>query len=361
MKSTNKFVLGAGILISLLLGMTCHSLFHGRVPPRPQVEHRGWVADAVEPMQGWASAQPPFAITDAQGNPVEQDNAGLNVRLFELKRMANGGSDLVNGPQLTGDCTSWATSHAIETTLAGRLVAQNDVGFNRVFPAFVYAVGRVEIWRQTIVGRMPSEGCSVAAICKGAQQRGFVSWAEAQSLGFEYSGQLADSWGRSGPPQKLYELAATHKVLTFSPMADADQVRDAVCNGYGVAFGSDFTWQKYRTIDDRIVAVNCTAATNLQERCNHAMSIDAYDGSTPNGPFFHVQNSWYPNSHPAPIDNSPPCGFWIDRPSMSYIVGKKDCFAISGAEGFASRDAQLFPSLARPPRLNGERKTEMAP
>lgn len=319
--------------------------------------HTGWHKSAVAPLRAWASSQPPFLIVDAQGNAVEQNNAQLNVRLFEIKRMANGG-DLVNGPQLTGDCTSWAVEHAIETTLASQVLA-GKMGFSRVFPTFNYAVGRVEIWKPTLISPMPSEGCSVSAVCKGAQQRGFISWDEAEQAGYKYSGQLANQWGRSGPPRKLYAIAERHKVSTFAPMRSAEDVRDAICNGYGVCFGSDFTWQKYKTVDGRIVAIDCTQQTPERNRCGHAMCCDGYDGSTGNGPFYHIQNSWYPESHPKPIDGSPVCGFWIDQAGMEYIVSKDDCFAISAAESFQSQ-AKLFNDTP-PVRASSPSKTLVAP
>ena len=299
---------------------------------------------------------------------VSLDNSRANVRLWKLTSL------LVmplppNGPQLTGDCTSWSCAHAIEATQSGQFVAAGGE-WRRIFPAWSYAVGRQWVWRKEIVGRMPSQGCSVGAVLRGAVEFGVLSWDEAEAAGFQYSGSLADQWGNGGPPERLKPMAAKHKLGVVAQLKSAADLRDAVCNGYGTAFGSDFTGGNFHTRDGRIVADNIAPRTSVNQRWHHALCCDGYDGTAAGGPLYHIQNSWYPESHPAPIDDSPACGFWVDEASIEYIVAQGDAWAASDFQGFVERRDQidLFQTGHQPQEANALRlmtnqpsKTRMSP
>ena len=300
--------------------------------PHPS-SFNGWSPEAVEATRTWAAAQPLFQIVDAAGEPVSQDNAKLNVRLWLLEDLANG-QRLPQIAQETGDCTSWGAANAIHATQASQIAAGTPASFQRIFPPWIYGAGRVWVWKKRVVGPLPSEGCSGAAVAQAAQTYGVLTWADAEAAGYKYSGKLADQWGRSGPPEKLKELAAKHKVKTVANVTTADQVRDAICNGYGVTEASRWgnPGNKYKTQDGRIVATRSGV-------WGHQMCIDGYDGSSPSGKiYFHIQNSWFPDSHPKPIDDSPVCGFWVEPDEVEYMLAAGDCWAYSDFEGFVARE-----------------------
>jgi hypothetical protein len=310
-------------------------------PPGPM----GWSPDCVQDQAEWTDQQARFQIiSKGTGEPVSQDNEHANVRLWKLTQL-NVAQPPPNGPQLIGDCTSWSGSHAVEGTEGAELAALGQGKWQRIFPPWLYGAGRQWVWKQNVVGPLPDEGCSVGAIARAAQQYGVLSWDDAKAAGYEYSAQLARDWGRNGPPAKLKELAAAHKIGSPSPMRSADDVRDAICNGYGVAVGSDFTTgdlnsangrDAYKIVDGRIVAENIAPRLGIKQRWHHALCIDGYDG-TGSQPYFHIQNSWYPTSHPAPIDDSPVCGFWVVRATVAYMVSQGDGFAFPDFEGFVDR------------------------
>lgn len=323
-------------------------------PAAGRVEHQGWVAEAVEPLQAWASAQPQFQIVDAAGQAVAQDNEKLDVRLWLLTDLANGGR-LPQIAQETGDCTSFGGAAAIHATQSSQIAAGTPAEFKRVFPPWLYGAGRVWIWKKRIVGPLPAEGCSGAAVAQAAKDFGVLTWADAEAAGYKYSGALADQWGRSGPPEKLKALAAQHRVKTVAKVTTVDQVRDAICNGYGVTEASKWgnPGARYETKDGRLVA-------KRTGEWGHQMCIDGYDGSSPSGrKYFHIQNSWYPDSHPKPIDDSPVCSFWVEEADVEFMLQPGDCWAYSDFEGFPARDVQLFPAQAKPPR--DDRKRLLAP
>jgi len=307
----------------------------------------GWSPQAVSDLAPWAEQQGQFELVARDGGPpVWQDNVRANVRLWKLTELLVG-QPPPNGPQLTGDCTSWSSAHAIEKTQSSQLAAVGGE-WKRIFPAWSYGVGRVWIWRKEISGPMPSQGCSVGAVLRGAVEFGVLSWEDAEAAGHKYSGQLADRWGNSGPPAELKAIAAKHKLGAIAQLKSAAELRDAVCNGYGTAFGSDFTGGNFRTRDGRIVADNIASRLSVRQRWQHALCCDGYDGTAPGGPYYHIQNSWYPESHPAPVDDSPVCGFWVDEASIEYIVRQGDAWATGDFDGFVERrnEIDLFSTSA---------------
>ena len=310
----------------------------------PRVEYQGWV-EPCAPLRAWAAEQPRFQITDASGEAASQNNERANVRLWLLEDLANG-ERLPQIAQETGDCTAWGASNAIHATQAGQIAAGNGGEFKRIFPCWLYGAGRQWVWKKVVVGPLPSEGCSGAAVAQAAKAFGVLTWADAEAAGYRYSGKLADDWGRNGPPEKLKALAAQHKVKTVANVTTVEQVRDAICNGYGVTEAS--RWgnpeNRYETRDGRIVAKRSGV-------WGHQMAIDGYDGSSPSGrKYFHIQNSWYPDSHPKPIDDSPVCGFWVEEIDIEFMLAAGDCWAYSDFEGFPARNVELFPQTvnARP-------------
>lgn len=305
---------------------------------------QGWNPESVEQMASWRESLERFAICSKDtGEPVFQDNVRANVRLWKLTALQVG-QPPPNGPQLTGDCTSWSSAHAIEGTQSGQMAAGELGEWKRIFPTFNYAAGRVWIWRKEILGPLPGEGCSVSAVLRSAHEYGVITWDQAEAAGYKYSGKLADDWGRNGPPEALKAIAAAHRVKSVSQMKSAADVRDAICNGYGVACGSDMTPGNFRPLDGRIVADNHAPRMGMRQRWHHALCIDGYDGTAASGPKYHIQNSWYPESHPAPIDDSPVCGFWVDESTIEYMVKQDDCFAVAGFDGFVERrnEVDLF-------------------
>ncbi len=337
------------------------------------VEHQGWAPDAVEALKPWTDQQAAFQLVSRAGEPVWQDNSRADVRLWALLGLVASPSP-PNGPQLTGDCTAWSSCHAAEKSQAGTVFVRGGQ-WKRLFPAFSYGVGRVNIWAKEIIGGLPSEGCSVSAIGRGMVEYGMLAWDDAKDphgRPYEYSGQLADSWGRFGPPKHLYEIAAQHKLKAIAPMKSAADVRNALGNGYAVACGSDFTAGNFRTVDGRIFADNIALTMDYRQRWHHALCIDGYDGTAPGGPKYHIQNSWYPTSHPAPIDGSPACGFWVSESTIEYMVKQNDAFSFPDVDGFeAKRDElelNLFPvskssAATSPGRLDRvvPRKTTVSP
>lgn len=313
---------------------------------------QGWSQEAVDAMRDWTDQQQQFrVISKATGAPSTRDNSKSNVRLWKLTAL-NVANPPPNGPQLTGDCTSWSSCHAIEDTQSAHAALADPGNWGRAFPPWLYGAGRQWIWKKQILGPLPAEGCSVGANARAAMEFGVLSWEEARQAGYEYSGEQADLWGSIGPPEKLKAIAARHKLGGASPMKDSTDCMNALCNGYGIASGGDFTPPldargnaTFRQADGRLVADNAALRMRWDSRWHHALAIDGYDG-TGSVAYFHIQNSWFPQSHPSPIDDSPPCGFWVTAETVDYMCkgctmpdGRRcpDTWAFCDFEGFVER------------------------
>jgi hypothetical protein len=311
-----------------------------RNPPADVAGLQGWSGpESLKHTAEWAAQQPPFTLIHPQtGEPVWQDNTRARVCLWEDQAIANGGALPTNVAQLIGDCTSHGAKHAIERTL-GRQLARGPPGqFKTLSPEFIYGTGRVWIAKGAFG---PGDGCSGAAIARGCRDIGVIP-QDTPGIG-PYNGRRAKEWGAKGPPDALREIAAKHRVKTVSLLRTPDDVRDAVCNGFGVTVASSWgtTNDSMRTQDGRIVA-------RRKGRWMHQMCIDGYDGSSPSGKqYWHVTNSWGPDAHPAPIDGSPPGGFWIERPDLEFMLAPGDTWAFSEFDGFP---AELDLSPLRPKR-----------
>lgn len=304
----------------------------------------GWAGPAaVADLAPWIQSQPQFELIDETGQRVWQDNSSADVRLWQMVAHAGGEYPAPNY-QETGDCTSWGGADAIVCTQGGQAEKGEALDIRRPFQPWLYGAGRVWIWAPQIGGvrRLPAAGCTGAAIARAAKEFGVVPYGTPGLP--EYSGELADQWGRKGPPEELKAIAAQHRVQTVSRITSTDEARDAVCNYYGFTVAS--SWGnprgRYQKRDGRLVAQRTGV-------WNHQMCCNGYDGSSPSGrKYFHIQNSWPVSQHPQPIDDSPAGGFWIEAADLQDMLDAGDSWAFSDFEGFPARNKELDLSPLRP-------------
>lgn len=303
----------------------------------------GLVPDHAQQAAPIAAQMPRFFVTGAE----TQDNRKANVRLWEYAKQINGGQHLPSYPQETGDCVSHGAKNAGEyflcTAIAKGLLP--DAEFHPLFPPYIYGTSRVQVGKKKL-GKSPG---SVGAWAAQAVAEYGVLRADNPDTP-EYSGKLADKWGWEGPPKEFIEASKMFTFDTVAQVHSADEVRDAICNGYPVTIASDFGTKKIVVKDNRRVAIR-------NSRWFHQMAILGYDGSTDEGPWYFVKNSWFDTSHPAPMQGEPPCGFWISESDVEYIVRQGDSFAYSGFNGFPAND--LKPDFTIPVSDAGPRAPDM--
>jgi hypothetical protein len=157
-----------------------------------------------------------------------------------------------------------------------------------------------------------------------------------------YTGALARLWGKNpGPPSKYVDIAKQFLVRSAAKVTTADEVRDAICNGFTVTIASNWGGtMRPPTVDGRLVNKRSTSWA-------HQMCVIAYDGKTGREPYFYILNSWGEDAHGRPPDDSPPGGFWVRKTDMEYIVRQGDSFAISNFEGFPDRTQDIWDIFPR--------------
>jgi len=290
----------------------------------PKEAREGWAGpEAVKEAAPIVAGMQPFRVVGAP-----QDNTRANVRLWEFAKQCNGGKHLPNIAQQIGDCVSWGAKNAADYLQCRQIASNPWVGkeFRPAFAPYIYGTSRVQIGR----GRISGDG-SVGAWAADAVQTYGVLDAQYEGVP-EYTGRVAKTWGRRGPPEEFIKHAKQFCVKTVAPVRSAAEVRDAVCNGYPVTIASNWGGKmRPDVVDGRLV--NKRSGT-----WNHQMCIIGYDGETGSEPYYYVLNSWGAAAHGTPPDDAPPGGFWIRTKDVEYIVRQGDSFAFSDFDGFPAQE-----------------------
>lgn len=325
-KSALKWIVSLTIALAGGAGITL--VFNGSlsvdVDVTPPEAREGWagpeaLADAKE--AGAFADLPEFRIVGAQG-----DNSEKDVRLWEFTKAVNGGEHLPNYPQQIGDCVSFGAKNAIEYLQCVQIARGPPAEFHPVYPPYLYGTGRVQIGK----GRLRGDGSLGIWQAKAVQQYGVLAADHPDCP--KYSGSVARDWGRSGPPDWALTEGRQWLVKTIANVTTAEEVRDAICNGYPVTVAGVCGWRSTVERDGRLVAQG-------NARWNHQMCIVGYDGDEPSGEnYYFCLNSWGVAAHDMPIDGSPPGGVWLTEDQLERLVRQGDSFAYSDFDGFPAQD-----------------------
>lgn len=307
------FMTGCGLLVLMVAACAMVGALVLINQPPAQVQQFGLAEDSGDFTAGAYSEFPPaLEIVGAR-----EDNARRNVRLWEPLLRLN--PQWVNVPQPIGDCVSRGVAHAVEIRCA------IDSRSCRPFPPHVYGLSRVTIGR----GKpgCNSDGAVLSWAIQGIRDYGYLEFAASQE---PYSGPVAKAWGCRGPP--AYAIAASEpNRVTAQPVRDADELRDAICNGFPCVYAGRFgTKGQPRIIDGRRVC-------DWSDTWAHCMAIVGYDGSG-SQPFFYVLNSWGPSYHGSPMQNEIPGGFWVTYSTADRMVRQGEAWAVSDVRGFKVPD-----------------------
>lgn len=302
-------------------------------------DKHGWSADAAEEAAPIVAAMPAFGITGENGEVIVQSNEKANARLWDAVLAVNDGKHLPNVAQLIGDCVSRASMNASEYLICIEMKTgpPGQSEFHRIFSPYPYGVSRFLIGK----GKLRGDGSCGAWAAKGVVEYGLLR-ADAEGVP-PYSASVARDWGRNGPPQRFVEEGRHFPIKQASPVRTADEIRDAICNGYPVTIASNVGFEQIVTKDDRLVGAR-------KGTWNHAMTVCGYDGQTGAEPYWYILNSWGELAHGKPLQGEPPGGFWIRERDMQAIAVQGDSFAYSGFEGFKGRSLNFH--------LFGEKKKE---
>lgn len=354
---------------ALLLGIIgVFSVTAGSVPVpdrdavTPVAVQNGWLGETIVPI----AAAPELNIVGAPSSE------GAVRKLWEFCQQVNGGKHLPTWRQETGDCVSMGATCAIDVRQCVGIVLDLNDGriprtFKPAFPPWNYGVSRTD--PEIGNGKLGNGAGSIGAwAVKAAQLRGVIP---IDGISYQYSGKLADQWGRRpGPPKDLYPLAEQQKLQTFALVKDYESARDAI----GTAL-APVTVASNQGFDMKSIEIGGHLWGRPSGRWAHQMCFIAVDDTLPPPPWsrskkpgaLYCQNSWGAKAHwptDAP-DGAPPGGFWVDRDTADRMLSSGDSYAWSDFDGFKPRGldfgafemdpativAAAFPGSESPPQL----------
>lgn len=306
-------------------------LVGNQIKPQEVEPRFGWAGPEVA-REEWRKIGASFPKFDLPENP---ENRNKRVVLWEFTKRINGGRHLPTVRQLIGDCVGAGAKQAVDylqcvSIAQGGLIAD----FRPVYLPYHYATGRnaPECGNGRIRGPDGSLGSWQA---KALELYGVIP-ADFDGLP-DYSSSVVRSWATRMPSGEYVTEGKLHLVRSAARVTSADQVRDAICNGYPVTIASDWGgMMRPPTKDGRLV-------NRKSDTWMHQMCIVAYDGETGSEPYWYILNSWGENAHGSPPDDAPPGGFWVTEKDVAYIVRQGDSFALSDLQGFPPRDLDLTP------------------
>ena len=284
---------------------------------------------------GWAGPDVADAAWDKHGSGFEVPplfgslpTAGARRYLWRYTRIVLGGKDIANIPQEIGDCTSWGGKHAIEYRACQEIAAGGDEEqFNLVFSPWLYGIARTVVGKGQI--NLNGDGAAGIWVAVAANKYGILA-ANAPNVP-KYSGAVATSWGKNGPPREFYEFA-TPQSIQIARATSYEQVRDALATDCLVTVATQYIPQ----------------LGSVQRNGKHWMQLkwDANQGHMwtligvdDNGtdPGCYGLNSWGPDAHGKPLNGEPVGGAWMTADIVQKICDKRGEVIIwSGLKGWPS-------------------------
>jgi hypothetical protein len=330
---TSRWIAG---LLALVCITDAAAQIVGMAPPQPDRKF-GWAGQAAAKQARLAlGAEFP---AEYQATVSEEEFKGRVLKLWEFTRDRNGGKHWPVVRQEIGDCVSHGYAHALRDTLAVELVMSgSEQPLVKPYPPYIYGTSRVQIGG----GRINGDG-SLGAWASAAIKKFGVLPSNASNCP-PYSGQVARTWGRSGPPREFLE-AASKSLADVRLIKTWEEACSAIATGHAIPVCSDVGFEKIVERNGRIEGVR-------QGNWPHCMEFNGFD-ARPGLEALYCANSWGPDAHaPADsydrLDKAPPGGFWVLRKDVERMLAQEDSFAVSFT-GFKA--APLWNRVRIPPPL----------
>lgn len=244
--------------------------------------------------------------------------------------------------QRRGDCVSFSFANACDAVRATEILleGQAEGWVNETSPEWLY-------WGRGHSG----EGASCATIGEWVSRRsGMMLRKNYPDLNLdlsEYNPRIGQD-GRSGPPQRMIDVAKRHPMQTLTRIASIEEARDAIANGHALSCCSGLSFSDKR--DSRGIARRTSGGWA------HAMAWTAVDArqltvDKHGGPLFMVQNSWgnwNGGGWHSDYGQCPTGAFWILPDDAEAAIRNGGTYAVADATGFAPK---TLPSLGARGRL----------
>ncbi len=230
--------------------------------------------------------------------------------------------------QQIGDCVSFGHAHAndllqcVEWCLAhpGREPKPPDI--QETDTEALYGMARE-------AGGMLGfqDGCYGSAAVKAMTTMGVVSRRQLGDQG-AYSGRRAKTWGRTGAPASVKQIAGKQLLGSAAQVTTWDELVAALHNGNPVTICSNQGFSLQR---------DSQGFCRAQGRWEHCMFIAGVRFDRPGA---CIVQSWGMTTPSGPTDlGQPPYSFWADRQVIERILGEGDSWALSKAPHFGASAA----------------------
>lgn len=270
-----------------------------------------------------------FQIT---GNDQGNDE---KVCLFDLWKhpevVAANGAAFSGIFQKTGSCVGAGGGNAIATLAFIEVVRLSDPE-QALIPFWLLPYGR-----SRFLGGMrgPGEGsngsffaeamlkdgvvqANIPELPQPSPDDGMLTWGSSAEMKWSDGGAVSSTW---------LDQSRKHLVKSAAKLSSADQVRDAIRNGFPVTCASMYAHRP---------SVTGTPAVLLGTKSgswSHQMSIQAWWLHPSLGDIFWLQNQWGGSAHGIDPAGGPPGGVWIKKADMDWIC-RDEVYAFSQFAGF---------------------------
>lgn len=147
---------------------------------------------------------------------------------------------------------------------------------------------------------------------------GMLTWGSSAEMKWSDGGAVSADW---------LAKSRKHLVKSAAKLSSADQVRDAIRNGFPVTCASMYAHRP---------SVTGTPPVLLGRKSgewSHQMSIQAWWKHPSLGEIFWLQNQWGGSAHGSDPAGGPPGGVWITKADVDWIC-RDEVYAFSQFDGF---------------------------
>lgn len=304
----------------------------GWVPPENRTE------EAAEAAHRAATEMPRFAVDGVTKYPDGSASEPERVNLYEAWKhpdvVAANGWEFTGVHQLTGSCVG-AGGGNCWFTLAGMDVIKRGDAEKPLLPFWLLPYGRS---RYYLGDRGPGEGSTGSTFAKAAREDGVVP-AVGDSLpsftrddGFVWGRSVEMKWsdGDNSDTMALLPKSRMHLVKTTAQCRSADDVREAIVNGYPCTCASMYAHNGGRVQGS---GKNAVLIASRQGSWAHQMSLLAWWMHPEFGELFYLMNQWGLRAHGQDPAGAPAGGVWIKKADVDWIC-RDEVFAFSQFAGF---------------------------
>lgn len=246
--------------------------------------------------------------------------------------------------QLTGSCVGAGGGNALFTLIAGDAITRGEPE-QIVVPFWLLPYGRSRLYMGE---NFPGQGSFGSTFAQAVREDGVLDASQEGLPAFKnkdgliWGEEIEMSWSDGDAQQTLdlLEHSREHPVKTTAECPSADDVRDALANGYPCTCAS--TWGGHG-LDGRECDVKGDPPALLNIRCDswgHQMSVQAWWDHPALKELYWIHNQWGLKIHGECPSGAPAGGFWITKAEMEWICRNGEVYAFSGFNGFPAQNVE---------------------